>query len=117
MLLTILVALLTWLFTLYLPWWTLALPCLILGSWLGKSGSGSFLYGFLGVGMLWLIQTSVIHVANDGILTARIAELFSLPASFLVPAIAVFVGGMAGGLSTMTGFYSRTLFDKKSTIS
>ena len=107
MILAILLALSAWLLSLMLPWWSLAAPALILGAWLGTSGSASFGYGFLGIGTLWLIQTLTIHIYNDGILTGRIAELFSLPSAWLVILITVIIGGVAGGLSTLTGYLGR----------
>lgn len=113
MLLIILIALTSWLIGLVLPWWSLAIPCLILGGWLGKKAGRSFLYGFLGIGILWLIQTLMIDIANEGILTTRIAELFSLPHSLLVIGITVIIGGLTGGLSTLTGYLFRKAFIAK----
>lgn len=103
MLLALLIAVTAWLVGLLLPWWSLALPCLVLGGWLGEKWSTSFLYGFLGIGGLWLIQALQIDMANQGVLTSRIAELFNLPHPSLVIALTVIIGGLAGGLCTMTG--------------
>lgn len=114
MLLIILIALSAWIFDIFLPWWSLAIPCLILGAWLGKSGLRSFLFGFLGIGILWLAQATVTHMANHGVLTARVAELFNLPQSYLMILITMLIGGLAGGLSTLTGYYFRTTFGKAS---
>lgn len=104
MILAILLALSAWLLSFILPWWSLAFPAVILGAILGKSGVHSFVYGALGIGGWWLIHTLYIHIANDGILTTRIAELFSLPYPWLVIVATVFIGGLAGGLSTLTGY-------------
>lgn len=110
----LLIALLAWILGLFLPWWSLAIPCFVLGAWLGKSGGRSFLYGFTGIALLWLLQSLFIHVGNDGILTARIAELFSIPDPILVILITALIGGIAGGLSTLTGFFfSKTLLQKQ----
>lgn len=112
MLLALLLALSAWLLSFVLPWWSLALPALILGAIWGKSGLTSFGYGFLGIATLWLIQTSIIHIQNDGILTARIAELFSLPSAWLVLLITVVIGGLSGGLSTLTGYlFKKTILN------
>lgn len=106
----------TWLLSLFLPWWSLAIPCLVLGGWLGEKGGQSFLYGFLGIGLLWFIQTLVIHIFNEGILTTRIAELFSLPHPLLVMGITVIIGGLAGGFSTLTGYlFKQAFFSKRAT--
>lgn len=113
MLLILLIAILAWVLGFFLPWWSLAIPCVLFGAWLGKSGGGSFAYGFTGIALLWLNQSLLIHVGNDGILTARIAELFSIPDPILVILITAIIGGIAGGLSTMTGFYFSNTFFKK----
>lgn len=113
MMLIILIALLAWVLGLFLPWWSLALPCILLGAWHGKSGGRSFIYGFLGIALLWLIQSLFIHVGNAGVLTNRIGELLSLPDPILVIVISVFIGGLAGGMSTMTGFFFKKTFLEK----
>lgn len=110
MILAILLALSAWLLGFILPWWSLSIPALLLGSRLGKTGWSSFAYGFVGIGGLWLLQTAYIHFVNQGILTTRIAELFSLPHPVLVIVITVVAGGLAGGLSTLTGYLFKKAF-------
>lgn len=110
MLLAFLIAITAWLLGLLLPWWSLAIPCLILGGWLGERSGTAFMYGFLGIGGLWLVQVLFIDIANDGILSSRIAELFSLPHSSLVILLTVIIGGVAGGLCTLTGFFFKSAF-------
>ena len=109
-LLILLIALFTWLLALFMPWWSLAIPCFILGGLMGRTGLKSFIYGFLGVGLLWLMQSLVAHIGNDGILTQRIADLFSLPHPYLVLVITVCIGGIAGGFSTLTGYLCKQTF-------
>ncbi|NGP75378.1 hypothetical protein G3570_01950 [Balneolaceae bacterium YR4-1] len=113
MMLIILVALLSWVLGLFLPWWSLAIPCVLLGAWLGKSGGRSFIYGFLGIALLWLIQSLFIHIGNAGVLTSRIGELLSLPDPILVIVISIIIGGLAGGMSTMTGYFFKKIFIKE----
>ena len=105
MLLILLIAFTAWLIGLLMPWWSFAIPCLVLGGWLGKKGKTAFLYGFLGIGGLWLIQAGYIDAANDGILSSRIADLLGLPHSLFVILLTAVIGGLAGGLSTLTGYY------------
>lgn len=113
MMLILLIALLAWILGLVLPWWSLAIPCVLLGALLGKSGGSSFLYGFSGIALIWLLQSLFIHIGNAGALTDRIGELLSLPDPIFVIVITVFTGGLAGGLSTMTGFYFKKAFLRK----
>ncbi|WP_185958372.1 hypothetical protein [Fodinibius sediminis] len=99
-----LLALSAWLLSLIFPWWSLAVPAILLGAALGRTGGSSFGTGFLGIGLLWFVQATYIHLANDGLLVTRIADLFSLPHPWLVILITVLVGGLAGGFSTLTGY-------------
>ncbi len=115
MILAILLALSAWLLSFVLPWWSLAFPALILGAILGTSGARSFGYGALGIAGWWLIHTLYIHTANDGILTSRIADLFSLPYPWLLIVITVLIGGLAGGLATLTGYQLKRTFISLST--
>ncbi|MGK7369258.1 MAG: hypothetical protein ACNS64_03510 [Candidatus Halalkalibacterium sp. M3_1C_030] len=115
-LLAILIAIFAWILGLFLPWWSMAIPCFLLGSWLGKKSGASFLAGFLGIGILWFIQTLTIHIANDGILTTRIAELFTLPHPLLVILVTILIGGLAGGLSTLTGYFFGEAFVQKKVL-
>lgn len=112
-LLVILIACTAWLAGLLLPWWSLAIPCLVLGGWFGEGRSSSFLAGFLGIGALWLAQALYIHIANEGILTTRIAELFSLPHPLLVILVTAVTGGLAGGCSALTGYLFMEIFPDK----
>ena len=110
MLLAVLLALSAWLLSLVLPWWSLAIPALLLGILLGKSGRSSFCYGFLGIATLWLIQTLIIHIQNEAILTTRMAELFSLPSAWLILLATSIIGGIAGGFSCLTGYLLKQTF-------
>ena len=116
MILALLLALTAWLLSLVFPWWSLAIAGLVLGAQLGKSGGHAFGYGFLGIGGLWFLQSLTTHIANNGILAERIAELFSLPHSGLLIVITVLIGGLAGGLTTLTGYlFSDIFLDKQQT--
>lgn len=110
MILTILLALSAWLLSFVLPWWSLAFPALFFGASMGASGSHSFGYGALGIGVWWLIHTLYIYIANDGILTSRIANLFSLPYPWLLILITILIGALAGGLATLTGYLLKQNF-------
>ncbi|MDZ7716143.1 MAG: hypothetical protein U5J95_08025 [Balneolaceae bacterium] len=110
MLLALLIAITAWILSLFMPWWSLAIPCVLFGAWKGEKGSSSFLYGFIGIGALWLIQVLIIDMQNQQVLSSRIADLFSLPHSSLVILITVIIGGLAGGFSTLTGYFAKEFF-------
>jgi len=111
MILIISIALFTWLLSLFLPWWSLIIPCLIFGALLGKKKFSAFYYGFTAIALLWFIPILWIYTNGGNLMASRIAELFTLPHPYLVVAASVLIGGLAGGLSTLTGFLSRTVYE------
>ncbi len=97
----------------FTPWWGIGIVAMIIGAIVGLKGTTSFFYGFLGVGLVWLIAMIWKNVSNDGILLGRMAELFPIGSSIgLMLAIAL-IGALAGGLSAATGGLLRQLLDNK----
>lgn len=112
MLLALLIALTAWLLTSFLPWWSVLLPGLFWGALLGSSGRSAFGWGFAGIGILWLLQTLYVHIANNGILTGRIADMFSLPSPLLLVLLTAVIGGIIGGCSGLTGYLVRKVIKR-----
>ncbi|MFP8489762.1 hypothetical protein ACKGJO_11800 [Gracilimonas sp. Q87] len=103
MLLTALIIITAFLLNLFLPWWSIAIPGLIFGYIFNKKALSSFAWGFLALFLLWGGQALYIHVANDGILSSRIAEILSVGSPILVVLITAILGGLVSGLATLTG--------------
>lgn len=110
MLLAILIAFTAWLFSFFMPWWSVVIPGFIFGAWIGTTKSYSFNYGFLGIAGLWLFETLSTNYYNTGILVSRIADLLEIHGSFWLIIITVFFGGLLGALSSLTGFLFRETF-------
>lgn len=91
----------------FLPWYSLPLVALGLG-WLFRLDAGkSFLAGFLAGFFLWGAYAWFLNDLNDGILAARIGQLFGgLSAAVMVLVTAAFAG-MFGGLGALTGAVGR----------
>jgi fucose permease len=109
----ILIAALSYITGLFLPWWAVVLCGFLVGALIPTAGYNSFLSGFLGVGLLWLIFAFALHNNSDGILTDRIAQLFSLGQPAFMIVISAFIGGLAGGLGALTGSQFYRLFAKE----
>lgn len=103
MLLTGLIFVLAFILNLFLPWWSVAVPGLIFGYSFRKKAGASFGWGFLALFLLWGIQAAYIHMANDGILSTRVAEMLGVGSPYLVILITAVLGGLVSGLATMTG--------------
>lgn len=108
----VLILFFSWLFTLFLPWWGVLIPTLIIGAWLLNGALSAFLTGFLGAGSAWFLQALYIHFANDGILSGRIAEMMSVGSPWVVLIITFTVGALTGGLGALTGYLLKKNLNK-----
>lgn len=112
LLLFLLIALLGFILQFFLPWWIIAIVAFILAFWKGPSASKAFLAGFLAIVAVWAAMTTFTHIRTEGILTSRIAALFSLPVPALLIVVTALIGGLVGGIAALSGFYVRQLFIK-----
>lgn len=106
----------SWILTLFLPWWGILVPGIIFGAWLLDDGITSFFVGFLGTGLAWLLQAMYIDIANDSILSKRIAEMMGMSASLPILLITFLIAAIAGGLVTLTGYFLKTVFRSSSDV-
>jgi hypothetical protein len=114
MLLFFLIAILSFLTQLFLPWWSLAIVAFGCSFFLGKKAAQTFLIGFLACGLVWLLMALFIHFSKGDVMTDRIAVLLSLPSSWLLYLISFLIAGIVGGLAALSGFYLRMIMkDKK----
>ena len=76
------------------------------------NGFGSFITGFLAIGILWSAYAYYLDMETAGIMSSRMAEVFpidNLNGLFLA-LITGGIGGLVGGLATMTGSFGRWIF-------
>lgn len=109
----LLIAGLSLLAQLVLPWWSLAIVAFAVCFWRDTASQGlgtgrAFLYGFAGVALVWLGYALLTHFRTDGIFTGRMSQLlFKADASAgLVLATAV-LGGLVGGVAGLAGYFTR----------
>ncbi len=113
MLLFVLILVISLLLQLMLPWWIIALVAFGLAAWKGSSDRQAWLAGFAAIFVGWAVAAWIPHIRNEGILTAKIAELFYLPTAQLVIWITALVGGMIGGIAAWSGYCWRRVFVSK----
>ncbi|MGB1248399.1 MAG: hypothetical protein ACPG4Z_05905 [Chitinophagales bacterium] len=92
----------------FLPWWTIAIICFLVGLAFCDNGWGAFFGGLLAVFCMWGFYAFGISVSNDFILAGRMSELFGLPSGALLYPITALVGGLLGGLSALSGYFLQT---------
>lgn len=104
----LLIALLSAVAQLVLPWWSIALVTFAYCFGRPQGSGRAFLYSFAGVAFVWFVYALLQHVQTDGVLTSRISEVLKLPANptFLL-LITPLLGGLVAGLSGMAGYFVR----------
>ena len=106
---TIIIAVAAHFCLLYFPWWSMAVCCFLVTLLIKGSNTSAFFSGFLGLFLLWTIQAYNMHYSTDGILSDKVAELFSLPGGFTLAFIAGLIAGIVGGFSALSGLRLRIL--------
>lgn len=92
-----------WLFNLFLPWWGTVIPVLFIAAWMLEENLPAFLIAFLSSGLAWFVQALYIHIANQGILSTRIADMMGVGSPLVVLLITFLIGGILGGVTALTG--------------
>lgn len=110
MLLFFLIALLSAMVQVWLPWWYLVIVAAVMSLLVGRSFRHAFLSGFLACGLVWLVYALVIGITQGNLMTVRIAELFILPASALLYVISFLIAAAGGGLGAVLGFSLKRIF-------
>ena len=100
----LLIAVLSFLAGLILPWWSIALISFGVAAFIHQSVGMAFLSGFLGIFILWGLIAIWIDLKNESILSHKIAQIFPLSgSSFLLILITAFIGALVGGFAAMAG--------------
>lgn len=104
----LLIALLSLLAQLVLPWWSIALVAFTFCFGRPLGSGRAFLYSFLGVGLVWLGYSLLQHAQSGGILTSRMAEVLKLTsnATYLL-ILTPLLGGLVAGVAGLAGYWVR----------
>lgn len=113
----VLIAGLSYISALILPWWIVVVCAFLLNTLIGSGALNSFLSGFLGIGLLWMIAAWVIFSGSEGDLVTRLAPQFKANEGVVLVVYTALLGALVGGLGGLSGCYFRRLFtsDKSST--
>lgn len=104
----LLIAFLSLLAQLILPWWSIALVAFGVCLWRSPGSARAFWYGFAGVALVWLLYALLIHIRTDEIFTARMSQLlFKADAPALLLLATAVMGGLVGGLAGLAGYFAR----------
>lgn len=97
--------------TLFVPYfWSTVIIAFVIGFAFKIDGWKSFIAGFLGMLGLWAGYALFLDVANEAILSEKVAQLFQLSNANLLIVITGLIGGLLGGFGALTGRYLREIF-------
>ena len=99
----LIILILSFLSSYFLPWWIIALIEFSTAFFMNKKPGISFLSGFAAVFLAWTILALLKSVPNDNMLAERVAKLFQLPNWILLLLVTAFIGGLVGGMSALSG--------------
>lgn len=85
--------------------------CFLAAVLVGKQSFSSFISGFFGVLLVWLGYMLFINSQNEGLLLGRVSQMFGLRGEWLMAIIAL-IGGLVGGMSSLTGYYLKAMLKK-----
>lgn len=104
----LLTAVVSFVFGLYLPWWSIALAAFLVHVLIPQNPGRSFFSGFAGVFLLWGGLAWWIDSENNSILSQKIAQVLPLDGSvMLLIFVTAFVGALVAGFAALTGSYVR----------
>lgn len=93
-----------------LPWWAVAPVGAVAGWLLPAPALRSFGAAFAGGFLLWLLNAWLLDTANEGVMSARIGQLFlGLKGWHLLPVTGT-LGGLLSGLGALTGLFAREIY-------
>lgn len=91
-----------------LPWWSMAIASFLVAALVHQKAGKAFLAGFLAIFILWGLLAFRIDMANQGILSKKIAELLPLQGNrYLLILVTGVVGGLVAGLAALSGSFLR----------
>ncbi len=106
---TLIIAVLSAIAQVFLPWWVIAPIAFIVCFWQSDTAGKAFLGGTASVTLVWAAYVGFLNFQNQGVLAARMGELlFKMPNNpGLLLTITPLIGGVVGGVSGLAGFYVR----------
>jgi hypothetical protein len=102
----VLIALLSFVCGLFLPWWTISLVAFLVSALIPLKPLQAFFAGFLAIFLLWGGLAWGIDWMNNSILSAKIAAILPLGGSVIaLILVTAFIGALVGGGAAITGSF------------
>ena len=91
-----------------MPWWSFAVTSFIVSVAIHQRPGRSFLCGFTAVFVLWFVLAFRADVANEHILSGKVANILPMGGSYIaLMLITAVIGGLVSGLAALSASYLR----------
>ena len=105
---------LAFIFSIFLPWWSVMLAAFLAALLFSSKGFSVFLMPFLAIFFYWMFYAFSLSNANDFILTSKIAVLFPLGGNpYALIGLTALIGGLAAGVSGIFGKETKNLIKNR----
>lgn len=98
---------------LFLPWWTIAIVCFLIGLAFIEKTSHAILVGFVSVFLIWGLAALFKSYQNDFVLLNRMSDVLPFQYPLVTLIVTAVLGGIIGMFSTLSGYYLQTIKEKK----
>ena len=98
--------------SLFLPWWTIAIVCFVIGLAFLDKGPEAALIGFVSVFLVWGTFALIKSFQNDFIMLNRMSEVLLLHNPWLLLLVTAGLGGIIGMLSLLSGVFLQSINEK-----
>ena len=111
----LLTALLSFIAGIYISyWWFFAVVAFLVAVLIHQRGYKAFFAGFLALFILWFVLAFWMDLANEGVLSVKIASILGLDGSkWMLMLVTAFIGGLVAGFAALSGSYLRSSSSKK----
>jgi hypothetical protein len=91
-----------------MPWWSFVVTSFLVALGVHQKVGKAFLSGFLGLFLLWAILALMKDMANEHILSIKVAKILPLGGSYWALILVTgFIGGLVSGLAAISGSTAR----------
>ncbi|MHA4842647.1 hypothetical protein ACX0G7_00725 [Flavitalea antarctica] len=112
----LIILILNYVLGLFLPWWIIAIVGFLSGYLIVQATVKSVLSGLIAGFVLWSVLALFIDIANEQVLSKKIAGLFRLPQPWLMIIVTGFIGGLVTGMGALTGSLLRSFTQRPKSI-
>lgn len=110
----LLIALLSFAASLFMPWWVIAIAAFIVAFAIPQKPWLAFVAGFTALFILWISISLYISSANDDLLVHKMSVLFiKADNPILLFVLTGLIGGLVAGFGSLTGRLLRQMISSK----